>query len=414
MSIPTPEDDAPEFQTVAALRQHYAGVRGRFYPPARMRAAVARPAASPAVAPAAPPERVAAEKPAQPGAPLNGRLLFATFQTGDENRLACAAALSLATRSAAASFNPLYLYAAPGQGKTHLLQAVAQRAGKEGRRAIYLTAEGFTYDCLAHARRGGAALDGLREATQAADLLLFDDVHLLTALAARREFAMLFAALADSGRQVAVAADRPPGELDMFDERLRSRMAGGLVAEIASADLALRRDILAARLIEDVGSFPGAVPPDDDVLEHVARHVSRSPREMEGALSRLLAWSALGREAPTLEMAEKMLGDLAGAPEPKRVRVDDILRVVAKHYGVTRADILSQRRTANVVLPRQVAMYLAKTITLRSLPEIGRRFGGRDHTTVLHAVRKIEGLRRDDPSLAADVARLIEMAGGAQ
>ncbi|HQS11217.1 MAG TPA: chromosomal replication initiator protein DnaA, partial [Xanthobacteraceae bacterium] len=303
-------------------------------------------------------------------------------------------------------FNPLYLHAAVGLGKTHLLQAVAWAGASRGRRVVYLTAERFMYGFVA-ALKTHAAI-AFKDALRSIDTLVIDDLQFLTGKNMQQEFCHTLNALMDAGRQVVVAADRPPSELDALDDRVRSRLAGGLVVELGQLEEDLRLQILKTRssaLAEQHRGF--SVPAN--VLELLARTVGQSGRDLDGALNKLLAFNKLTGEPVTMEMAENAVRDLVRPCDPKRVRVDEILRVVAKHYNVSRADLLSQRRTANVVKPRQIAMYLAKTLTLRSLPEIGRRFGGRDHTTVLHAVRKIDGLIATDRALAEEIEALKKL-----
>ncbi len=336
------------------------------------------------------------------GSPLDPRLTFETFVVGKSNSLAHAAARQVAEAASGANpvFNPLYLHAAVGLGKTHLLQAVVWAAGQRGRRAMYLTAERFMYGFVAALKTHSAI--AFKDALRTIDTLVIDDLQFLKGNNLQQEFCHTLNALLDGGRQVVLAADCMPAELEHLDERVRSRLAGGLVVELGQLEEDLRLEILKARyqtLAEQHRGF--AVP--QPVLEFLARSVGQSGRDLDGALNKLLAFNQLTGEPVTLEMAENAVKDLIRPCDPKRVRVDDILRIVAKHYNVSRADLLSQRRTANVVKPRQVAMYLAKTLTLRSLPEIGRRFGGRDHTTVLHAVRKIDRLMTGDRALADEI-----------
>jgi chromosomal replication initiator protein len=196
-----------------------------------------------------------------------------------------------------------------------------------------------------------------------------------------------------------------PSELESLEERVRSRLAAGLVVEIAPLEVELRQRILESRIAALKVQHPSFEVPAE-VVQHVAQQVTQNGRDLDGAVNRLLAHNQYQGRPVTVEMAEEVIRDLIRPADPRRIRVEDILRIVAKHYGVSRADLLSSRRTANVVRPRQIAMYLAKTLTLRSLPEIGRRFGGRDHTTVLHAVRKIEGLVQGDKGLAEEIDAL--------
>ena len=337
------------------------------------------------------------------GSPLDPRLTFDTFVVGRSNTLAHAAAkqVAQARRGDGVMFNPLYIHAGVGLGKTHLLQAIAWAGnGTPERKVLYLTAEKFMYGFVAAIRTQTAI--AFKEALRAIDVLVIDDLQFLQGKSTQAEFCHTLNALIDAGRQVVIVADRPPSDLETLDERVRSRLAGGLVVEMGSLGEELRFEILKAKVAAARLHHPGFdVPPP--VLAYIAKAVTHNGRDLEGALNRLLAHSKLTGQAVTLEMAEREVRDLIRPQEPKRVKIEDIQRVVARQYNVSRADLLSSRRTANVVRPRQVAMYLAKTLTLRSLPEIGRRFGGRDHTTVLHAVRKIENLVNNDNSLAEEI-----------
>jgi chromosomal replication initiator protein len=340
------------------------------------------------------------------GSPLDPRLTFDTFVVGRSNTLAHAAAKQVAQgrRGDAVMFNPLYIHAGVGLGKTHLLQSLAWAGNATAeRKVLYLTAEKFMYGFVAALRAQNAL--AFKEALRTIDVLVIDDLQFLQGKSTQAEFCHTLNALIDSGRQVVIAADRPPSELETLDERVRSRLAGGLVVEMGSLGEELRFEILKARVNTAKVHHPGFdVPPS--VLVYIAKAVTHNGRDLEGALNRLLAHSKLTGQPITLEMAEREVRDLIRPQEPKRIKIEEIQRIVARQYNVSRADLLSSRRTANVVRPRQVAMYLAKQLTLRSLPEIGRRFGGRDHTTVLHAVRKIENLVHSDASLAEEIELL--------
>ena len=337
------------------------------------------------------------------GSPLDPRLAFDTFVVGRSNTLAHAAAkqVALARRGEPVMFNPLYVHAGVGLGKTHLLHAVtwAGNAGGE-RKVLYLTAEKFMYGFVS-ALRTQTAL-AFKEALRGIGVLVIDDLQFLQGKSTQAEFCHTLNALIDAGRQVVIASDRPPSDLESLDDRVRSRLAGGLVVEMGPLGEELRFEILKARVMAARTHHPAFDVPLP-VLGYIAKTVTHNGRDLEGALNRLLAHNKLTGHAVTLEMAEREVRDLIRPQEPKRVKIEDIQRVVARQYNVSRSDLLSSRRTANVVRPRQVAMYLAKTLTLRSLPEIGRRFGGRDHTTVLHAVRKIEGLVGNDMALAEEI-----------
>ncbi len=337
-----------------------------------------------------------------PGSPLDARLTFTTFLVGNSNRLAHAAArqVSEAGSKTQPRFNPLYVHAAVGLGKTHLLQAICWAGETSGRRVHYLTAERFMYGFVAALKNQSAI--AFKDALRGIDALVIDDLQFLQGRTVQQEFCHTLNALMDAGRQVVVAADRAPAELESLEERVRSRLAGGLVIEIGSLEEELRLRILETRIAALKAEHPGFDVPAS-VVSHVARQVTQNGRDLDGAVNRLMAHNQLSGRPITIEMADDVIRDLVRPADPRRIRVEDILRIVAKHYGVSRADLLSSRRTANVVRPRQIAMYLAKTLTLRSLPEIGRRFGGRDHTTVLHAVRKIEGLVQGDQALAEEI-----------
>ena len=339
------------------------------------------------------------------GSPLDPRLSFETFIVGRSNTLANAAARQVATsrRGEPLMFNPLYVHAGVGLGKTHLLQAVTWAGNGGDRKVLYLTAERFMYGFVS-ALRSQTTL-AFKEAVRAIDVLMIDDLQFLQGRSTQAEFCHTLNALIDAGRQVVIASDRPPADLESLDDRVRSRLAGGLVVEIGSLGEELRLEILKSRIAAACIHHPGFEVPAA-VLAFIAKSVTHNGRDLEGAVNRLLAHSKLTGQSVTLEMAEREMRDLIRPAEPKRVRIEDIQRVVARQYNVSRADLLSSRRTANVVRPRQVAMYLAKVLTLRSLPEIGRRFGGRDHTTVLHAVRKIENLAGSDSALAEEIESL--------
>jgi chromosomal replication initiator protein len=213
----------------------------------------------------------------------------------------------------------------------------------------------------------------------------------------------------DQRRQVVIAADVPPAQLDTIDQRMRSRMMGGLVVDIEAPDEDLRRKIVASRYGQMLSRDPSQTLPSD-VLDMIAERTQGGGRELEGALNRIIAYQQFNNTSITLDLASVVLRDAAGNNmDPGRVKIDDILKVVGRHYNVAKADLLSPRRSRTVVVPRQVGMYLAKKLTSRSLPEIGRRFGGRDHSTVLHAVRKIDEQVRVDEKLAKDVALLIRL-----
>jgi len=341
------------------------------------------------------------------GSPLDPRLSFTSFVVGASNRLAYAAAQEVASAFSTPQplFNPLFVHGNVGLGKTHLLNAISWdvKQRKPEAQVLYLTAERFMSGFV-QALRARDAL-AFKEKLRKIDILLIDDMEFLQGPTIQQEFCHTLNSLIDGGRQVVVAADRAPTQLDKLDMRMRSRLGGGLVAEIGAMDYDLRHAILKKRAQEACGETKG-LEISETVVAFLSERLTESGRELEGAVHRLRASYQLTDEPVTIETAEQIVRDLMRGAEPRRVRIDDILRTVSKHYGVNRGDLLSGRRNRSIVRPRQIGMYLAKLLTSRSLPEIGRRFGNRDHTTVLHAIRKIEQLMSDDNQLREEIELL--------
>lgn len=371
---------------------------------ARRPAAASRPAETPV--PAAPAGDLSAER----GSPLDRTMTFDTFVAGNSNGLAHAAATRVAEAGSDApvSFNPLYIHSQAGLGKTHLLHAIAWRVRELNpeRKVLYLTAERFMYHFVVALK--SKDMMGFKDFFQSVDVLLIDDFQFLQGRTMQQEFCHTFNSLVDSKRQVIIAADLPPAQLDSIDNRMRSRLAGGLVVDIAPAELDLRRSILEMRLAA-ARSRDASIDISEEVLDYVANRIQGGGRELDGALTRIVVSQQLARGPITVEMAAAALRDLVRPTEPRRIKIDDILRVVGKHYNVSKADLLSPRRARSIVRPRQVGMFLAKALTTRSLPEIGRRFGGRDHSTVLHAIRKIEELKQSDDKLSREIELLTKL-----
>ncbi len=339
------------------------------------------------------------------GSPLDPRYTFGSFIEGPSNRVAFAAARAIAEQgSNAVRFNPLFLHATVGLGKTHLLQAIAAESLRQNPKArvVYLTAEYFMWR-FATAIRDNNALT-LKEQLRDIDLLIIDDMQFLQGKSIQHEFCHLINMLLDSAKQVVVAADRPPSELESLEPRVRSRLNGGVALEMSAPDFSMRLGMLKVRLATAQAS-DASLDISEEILNHVARTVTGSGRELEGAFNQLLFRQSFEPHI-TIDRIDEILGHIYRSGEPKRVRIEDIQRVVARHYNVSKTELLSNRRTRTIVKPRQVAMYLSKVMTPRSLPEIGRRFGGRDHTTVLHAVRKIEDLSGADNTLAQELELL--------
>lgn len=356
------------------------------------------------------PVAAAAATPPEQGASLDHSLEFSTFLVGKSNVLAHAAAVRAAEAeiNAPSGFNPLYIHSQAGLGKTHLLNAVAAhiRNSRPNRKVLYVTAERFMYQFKA--ALNAKDMLSFKDHFQGTDVLLIDDFQFLTGKAMQQEFCHTFNSLVDAKRQVVIAADLPPSQLDNIDARMRSRLAGGLVVDIEPPEVELRQQILKAR-IADIAQRDASVAIEDDIIAFIADRIRGGGRELEGALTRVIATQQLTRSPITVDMAAVAIRDLINPGSVQRVKIDDILRVIGKHFNVPKADLLSPRRARSIVRPRQIGMYLAKTLTTRSLPEIGRRFGGRDHSTVLHAVRKIETLMQQDEKLAREVQLLVRL-----
>jgi chromosomal replication initiator protein len=342
---------------------------------------------------------------------LQDRFTFDTFVKGPSNEFALAVARRVASW-ADGHFNPVVFHGPYGFGKTHLLSAIAWDAMKTApeKKVVYLTAERFLSSFVRALMERKAA--DFKDELRSADLLLIDDVHFIGGKqSSEEELFHTLAALMEDGRRVVFSADRPPAALAEIDARLRSHLSAGLVCGIEPADRSLRLDILqrkAALLCRQQGVAAQVRP---DVLQFLADRFTDSVRELEGALNTLIVRAGAGVGGLTLEETQAFLGPTLRGGE-KRVTVDDIQKATSEHFGLKQADLISERRTRAVARPRQAAMWLAKQLTTRSLPDIGRRFGGRDHTTVLHAVRRIEELRASDPQLARDLETLTRKLRG--
>ncbi len=334
------------------------------------------------------------------------RHAFADFVTGDSNRLACSAALAMAGE-AEPRFSPLFIHGGTGQGKTHLLHAIARAFSDHSPAApvLYMSAERFMVEFV-NAMRANETM-AFKAKLRAARLLLIDDIQFIAGKGStQEEFLHTINDLIDSGARIVVTADRPPQRLESIDARILSRLAGGLVADILPADLDLRLAILEAKR-----AVAGDPPVPDAVIDFLARSIRSNVRELEGAFNKLVAYGQLTGRAIDLDFAQGMLADAVRA-NARRITVDEIQKLCAAHYKIDASEMRSKRRARAVARPRQVAMYLAKKMTPRSLPEIGRIFGGRDHSTVIHAVRTIEGLRESNPDIDADVRALLRQLEG--
>ncbi len=344
-----------------------------------------------------------------PGAPLDQRYTFDNFVVGKPNALAHAAARRVA-EGASVTFNPLFLDGGVGLGKTHLMHAIAwelQQRNPEAR-VLYLSAEQFMYRFV-QALREKQIMD-FKSLFRSVDILMVDDVQFIAGKeSTQEEFFHTFNALIDQNKQIVISADRAPGEIKDLEDRIKSRLQSGLVVDLHPTDYELRLGILQQKADLNRANY-GDVSIAPDVLEFLAHRITTNVRVLEGALTRLFALaSLLGREI-TLDMAQDALADILRTSD-RKVTVEEIQRKVADHYNIRLSDMIGPKRLRTIARPRQIAMYLAKHMTTRSLPEIGRRFGGRDHTTILHGVRKVEELRGTDSQLAEDLdllRRLLE------
>jgi chromosomal replication initiator protein len=337
------------------------------------------------------------------GAALDSRYCFDNFVVGKPNEFAHAAAKRVGD-SDDVPFNPLFIYGGVGLGKTHLMHAIGLRVRERrpDKRVIYLSAEKFMYQFIRALRFKN--IMSFKELFRSVDVLLIDDVQFIGGKeSTQEEFFHTFNALVDQNKQVIVSGDRSPADLEYMDERMRSRLSWGLVAEVHQTSYELRLGILQGKA-DQLGA--SQVPPK--VLEFLAHKISSNVRELEGALIRVVAHSTLVGRPITLESTQEVLHDLLRAND-RRVTIEDIQKRVAEYYNIKVSEMSSARRAQMVARPRQVAMYLAKQLTQRSLPEIGRKFGNRDHTTVMHAVRKVDQLRQSDAGFAEDVELLRRM-----
>ncbi|PRX33718.1 chromosomal replication initiator protein [Meinhardsimonia xiamenensis] len=339
-----------------------------------------------------------------PGAPLDPRFTFDSFVVGKPNQLAHAAARRVA-EGREVTFNPLFLYGGVGLGKTHLMHAIAHelRTRRPEMTVLYLSAEQFMYRFI-RALREQQMID-FKQLFRSVDVLMVDDVQFIAGKeSTQEEFFHTFNALVDQHKQIVISADRAPGEIKDLEERIRSRLQCGLVVDLHPADYELRLGILQKKAETYRRQYP-ELQLAQGVLEFLAHRITSNVRVLEGALMRLFAFASLvGREI-TLGLAQECLTDILRASD-RKVTVEEIQRRVAEHYNIRLSDMIGPKRVRAIARPRQVAMYLAKHLTSRSLPDIGRRFGGRDHTTVMHGVRRIEELMAADSQLAEDVELL--------
>ena len=339
-----------------------------------------------------------------PGAPLDKRFKFETFVVGKPNELAHAAAKRVG-EGASVTFNPLFLYGGVGLGKTHLMHAIAWelQARRPELNVLYLSAEQFMYRFV-QALRDRKMMD-FKQLFRSVDVLMVDDVQFIAGKdSTQEEFFHTFNALVDQNKQIIISADRAPGEIKDLEERIKSRMQCGLVVDLHPTDYELRLGILQSKVEAYKPQYPD-LEIEANVLEFLALRISTNVRVLEGALTRLFAFASLVGRPINLELAQDCLADVLRASE-RKITVEEIQRKVSEHYNIRLSDMIGPKRVRTYARPRQVAMYLAKQLTSRSLPEIGRRFGGRDHTTVMHGVKRIEDLKVQDGQVAEDLEML--------
>tara|TARA_B100001057_G_C22856321_1_gene952810 strand:+ start:573 stop:1949 length:1377 start_codon:yes stop_codon:yes gene_type:complete len=342
-----------------------------------------------------------------PSSPLDNRFTFDNFVVGKPNELAHASAKRV-SESDLVTFNPLFLYGAVGLGKTHLMHAIAWeiKKRKSKSRVLYLSAEQFMYRFVQALRFKD--MHGFKKLFRSVDVLMVDDVQFIAGKESTQdEFFHTFNALIDNGKQIVISADRAPGEIDGLEERIKSRLAWGLVVDIHPTDYELRLGILQSK-VESQLLIHGGIEISQSILEFLAHRISSNVRVLEGALIRLFAFSSLVGRKIDMDMVQECLADILRVSQ-RKVTIDEIIRKVADHYNLRMTDLISSRRARIIARPRQVAMFLSKTLTSKSLPEIGRKFGGRDHTTVIHAVKKIEELKQIDNQISEEVEILRRM-----
>ncbi len=335
-------------------------------------------------------------------APLDPKFTFDNFIVGKPNELAYAAAQRVA-QSELVSFNPLFLYGGVGLGKTHLMHAVAWNIKKRNpkKNVVYLTAEKFMYQFIKALRFKN--IMSFKEQFRSVDVLMIDDVQFIIGKDnTQEEFFHTFNTLIDKKRQIIISADKSPADLDGLEDRLKSRLGWGLVADIHPLTYELRLGILQAKAEHK------SIKLKQEVIEFLANKITNNVREMEGALNRLAVHASIQESEISVDLVKDVLKDLLRT-NSRKITIDEIQKKVVEHYNIKLSDMHSPRRSRSVARPRQVAMYLAKSITTRSLPEIGRKFGGRDHTTVIHAIKTIEEIMVNDPNLAEDIELLTRI-----
>ncbi len=340
--------------------------------------------------------------------PLDERFKFEKFIVGNSNELAFASAKRFCSYEIN-DFNPLYIYGGVGLGKTHLLHSIGWKYTEDDskRNILYLSAERFMFQFIKSLRQKDTMT--FKQKFRSVDVLILDDIQFMIGkVSTQEEFFHTFNSLLDMNKKVIISGDRPPSDLGSFDDRMKSRLSGGLVVDIMPADFDLRYSIIKNKYSELRAKNKNTYSLEDDVLSFLAKTVTSNVRELEGALNKVYTFSNVLGKKIDVELTKSVLKDLLKS-NTKRITIDEIQNKVSNYYNIKIEDLISSRRIRTFARPRQVAMYLSKKLTTRSLPEIGRKFGGRDHTTVIHAVKKIDELKGDNSKFAEDINLITQM-----
>ena len=333
---------------------------------------------------------------------IDPRLNFQTFVTGESNQLAFSAAKRICDNLG--HYNPLYIYGSVGLGKTHILNAIGNHLKQLQKKIIYLSAERFMYQFVKSIKNKDT--HKFKDIFRNADVLILDDIQFISGKeVTQEEFFYTFNSLIENQSQVVVSCDRSPNDLDRIQDRIKSRLSGGLVVDIQQPDISLRLDILKNRCSLEKNQFGSDILINDEILSFIANEFKSSIRDMLGVLNRIIASSRIKNRNPSLGDVKSLLKDIFNNMNAI-ITIEDIQKIVVNYYDISTTDFLSARRSRHIARPRQIAMYLSKKLTTKSLPEIGRKFTGRDHTTVIHAIKKIEDLMQKDKKFEVEVQEI--------
>ena len=335
---------------------------------------------------------------------IDPRLNFESFVTGESNQLAFSAAKRVT--ESLGHYNPLYIYGGVGLGKTHILNAIGNKLKQMDKKVIYLSAERFMYQFVKSIKNKDT--HKFKEIFRNADVLVLDDIQFISGKeVTQEEFFYTFNSLLENQSQVVISCDRSPNELDRIQDRIKSRLSGGLVVDVQQPDIGLRLAILKNRCLAEKNHFGNEILINDEILSFISNEFKSSIRDMLGVLNRIIASARIQNKTPTLQDAKLILKDLLNNMQSV-ISIEDIQKFVVAFYNLSMNDFLSARRSRHIARPRQIAMYLSKKLTTKSLPEIGRKFTGRDHTTVIHAIKKIEELMSKDRQFEHEVQSITD------